>query len=73
MKLRKAVLSVPKTLSELVTRWKRLSWRNDPDFVFRPGRLDRVKLTQAPAHRDHPQVAPNLPIYKVSLFGTLHS
>jgi hypothetical protein len=29
-------LSVPKTLSELMTWWNRLSWRNDRALVFRP-------------------------------------
>jgi hypothetical protein len=31
-------LCVPKTLSELMTRWNRLSWRNDRAVLFRPGR-----------------------------------
>jgi hypothetical protein len=32
-------LCVPKTLSELMTRWNRLSWRNDRAALFRSGRL----------------------------------
>jgi hypothetical protein len=39
-------LCAPKTLSELMTRWKRLSLRNDPAFVFRPGRLGRVNQVE---------------------------
>src|SRR5215471_1182774 len=35
-------MCVPKTLSELMTRWKGLSWRNDRASVFRPGRLGRA-------------------------------
>jgi hypothetical protein len=31
-------LCVPKTLSELMTRWNRLSWRNDRAALFRSGR-----------------------------------
>jgi molecular chaperone IbpA len=31
-------LSVPKTLSELMTWWNRLSWWNDRTVPFRPGR-----------------------------------
>jgi transposase len=33
-----AALSVPKTLSELMTWWNRLSWWNDRTVPFRPGR-----------------------------------
>jgi hypothetical protein len=33
-----AVLCVPKTLFELMTRWNRLSWRNDRFALFRSGR-----------------------------------
>jgi len=29
---------VPKTLSELMTRWNRISWRNDRAALFRSGR-----------------------------------
>jgi hypothetical protein len=32
------LVCVPKTLSELMTRWNRLSWRNDRAVVFRSGR-----------------------------------
>jgi MFS transporter, AAHS family, 4-hydroxybenzoate transporter len=32
------VVCVPKTLSELMTQWKRLSWRNDWAALFRCGR-----------------------------------
>jgi len=31
-------LCVPKTLSELMRRWNRLSWRNDQAVLFRSGR-----------------------------------
>src|ERR1700720_4436831 len=31
-------LCVPKTLSELMTWWNRLSWRNDRAVLFRSGR-----------------------------------
>jgi hypothetical protein len=31
-------LCVPKTLSELMKRWNRLSWRNDRAVLFRSGR-----------------------------------
>jgi hypothetical protein len=31
-------LCVPKTLSELMRRWNRLSWRNDRAALFRSGR-----------------------------------
>jgi hypothetical protein len=31
-------LCVPKTSSELMTWWNRLSWRNDRTVPFRPGR-----------------------------------
>src|ERR1700676_349873 len=31
-------LCVPKTLSELMTRWNRLSWRNDRAALFRANR-----------------------------------
>jgi hypothetical protein len=31
-------LCVPKTLSVLMTRWNRLSWRNDRAALFRSGR-----------------------------------
>jgi len=35
---RRLDLCVPKTLSELMTRWNRLSWRNDRAVLFRSGR-----------------------------------
>ena len=35
---RERPLCVPKTLFELMTRWNRLSWRNDRFALFRSGR-----------------------------------
>jgi len=32
------VVCVPKTLSELMERWNRISWRNDRATLFRSGR-----------------------------------
>jgi hypothetical protein len=34
----RSALCVPKTLSELMEQWNRLSWRNDQAALFRSGR-----------------------------------
>jgi hypothetical protein len=44
-----AYLCVPKTLSVLMTRRNRLSWRNDWVIVFHPGRLGLAIQVDDPA------------------------
>jgi hypothetical protein len=48
-KLLYPTLCVPKTLSELMTYWNRLSWWNDRAVLFRSGRAGRAVQVEVTA------------------------